>query len=276
MDDDKLLLQRHSKETLWNKDYINLLIVNVFLYLSFFLVSPILSVYAIQLGASLAFAGMIVGIFAITVLVLGPFGGVLADKTNKKYLMITATVLNAVSTLGYCISPNLTVLMVFRILHGASFSVTSATGLAWVTDYIPQNRLGEGIGYLGIAQIAATAFGPQIGISLSENYGISRSFLLASILLLVGAVCMTFVTNRQKSFLNNTFVSKDHFKLSNMVAVEILPLALIAGLFSMGSGLVSSFLVLLGQERSIAGVGLYFTVNAVLLLATRPISGKLL
>lgn len=77
-----------NKEKLWNRNYINVLIVNIFIYLSFFLITPILSGYAIELGASLAFAGIIVGIFSITILVLGPFGGFLADRANKKYLMI--------------------------------------------------------------------------------------------------------------------------------------------------------------------------------------------
>lgn len=274
MDETKVTVGQ-SKEKLWNRNYINLVVVNVFIYLSFFLVTPILSSYAIQLGATLALAGFIVGIFAITTLVLGPFGGVLTDRTNKKYIMIIGTLINAVATIGYSMSPNVTILILFRVIHGAGFSVTSATALAWITDYIPKKRLGEGIGYIGIAQIAATAFGPQLGITVSDRYGTPAAFLLAAILLFVGAICMVFVTSEQKTFFKPGIQTGERIRLSNIVAFEVLPLALIAGLFSMGSGLVSSFLVLLGDQRHIANVGLYFTVNAIFLVLTRPLSGRL-
>ncbi|CQR72196.1 hypothetical protein SOV_10370 [Sporomusa ovata DSM 2662] len=61
-----------DNEKLWNRDYINLLIINIFNALGFFLVSPILANYALSLGASLSVAGIIMGLFAITALFIGP------------------------------------------------------------------------------------------------------------------------------------------------------------------------------------------------------------
>lgn len=264
-----------QNQKLWNKDYINLIVINVFTYMGFYLVTPILSVYAMDMGASLTVAGLIVGLFALTALFICPFGGVLTDRTNKKYIMIIGTFINAISIFGYSIAPNLGILIFFRMIHGASFSITGATALAWATDFIPDSRLGEGIGYLGIAQIFATAFGPELGIEASGRYGIPKTFLLAAGLLLFSAVCMLFVTNEQKGFLKKTTEKREKLHFKDIIAFEILPLSLIGGLFSMGNGLVSSFLVDLGQVRHISGVGLYFTVNAVFLLITRPLSGKI-
>ncbi|WP_406542334.1 MFS transporter [Clostridium ljungdahlii] len=42
------------------------------------------------------------------------------------------------------------------------------------------------------------------------------------------------------------------------------------------NGVIGSFLALLGDERHISNIGYYFTVNAIVILIIRPLSGKLL
>ncbi len=260
---------------LWNLNFIVLLGINVLSHLAFNLVTPLISKYAIYLGASVSMAGAIVGIFAITALVLGPFGGILTDRTNKKYVMIIATFMNGMATLGYSLAPNLEVMIFFRLLHGASFSITSVSTLAWIADFIPAKKMGEGMGYFGIGQIIATAFGPGVGIIASSRFGISTIFMLAAILLILAAICMNVVSNKKQKSIENRAVKENNIRLKDIIAFEVLPLSLIGGLFSMGNGLVSSFLILLGEQRGISGVGIYFIVNALLLLFIRPISGKL-
>lgn len=260
---------------LWNSNFIILLMINILSYMAFNLVSPLLSKHVINLGVSLSMAGVIVGLFAITALFIGPFGGILTDRTNKKYVMIIATFFNGIATLGYSLAPNAGIMIFFRMIHGASFSITSASNLAWIADFVPKNRMGEGIGYFSIGQIFATAFGPNIGIEAASRFGISKTFMLAAALLIISSICMSFVSNKSQEFRKNTVAKKKGIHLKDIVAFEILPLSLIGGLFSMGNGLVSTFLVLLGEERKISGVGIYFIVNALLLFFIRPISGKL-
>lgn len=260
---------------LWNLNFIILFGINLLSNFSFHLVTPLLSKYAINLGASVSMAGLIVGIFAITALFIGPFGGILTDRTNKKYVMIISTIINGIATLGYSLAPSVWVIIFFRVLHGASFSMTLASSLAWIADFIPAKKMGEGIGHFGLGQIIATAFGPQIGIMTSSGFGISKTYMVAAILLILAAIGMNFVSDKVQKTLQSIEVKKSRIRLKDIIALEILPLSLIGGLFSMGNGLVSSFLVLLGEQRNISGVGLYFTVNAIFLLLIRPIAGKL-
>ncbi|AET68138.1 arabinose efflux permease family protein [Desulfosporosinus orientis DSM 765] len=262
-------------DKLWNKNFIILLGANIFIYMAFYLVITLLSKYAISLGASLSMAGMIVGLFAIIVLFIGPFGGLLTDRTNKKYVMIIGTLINGIATLGYSFAPNIGILIFFRVLHGVGFSVTTASGLAWATDFIPKNKMGEGIGYLGISQIIATAFGPEIGIEAASGIGISKTFIIAAVLPIIASIFMSFISNENQACKKNSADKKNKINFRAIIATEILPLSLIGGLFSLGNGLVASFLVLLGEQRNIKGVGIYFIVNALLLVFTRPLSGKL-
>lgn len=264
---------RESQEVfqLWNFNFIILLGINILSHMAFNLVSPLLADYVVHLGASISMAGVIVGLFAITALFIGPFGGILTDRFNKKYVMIVATFINGIATLGYSLAPNIGMMIFFRMLHGASFSITSASNLAWIADFVPKNRMGEGIGYFGTAQIIGVAFGPGIGIEAASHLGIPQSLMIAAALLIMASIGMTLVSDNNQTFIPK----KKRMNLKDIIAFEILPLSLIGGLFSMGNGLVTSFLVLLGEERNISGVGIYFTVNALFLLFLRPIAGKL-
>ncbi|PJI08463.1 MULTISPECIES: MFS transporter [Clostridium] len=264
-----------TEKKLWNINFISLLGISTLTFLAFYLVYPLLSKYSIGLGASLSMAGVIVGLFSITALFIGPFGGILTDRTSKKYVMIIGTFINGIATLGYSLAPNIGVVIFFRILHGASFSITSATSVAWAIEFIPKERMGEGIGYLGISQIIATAFGPEIGIEASNKFGISKTFMVSAILIIVAAIFMNFLPNRSKVAKKNAVTKKPSIHLKDIIAFEVLPLSFFGGLFFMGNGLVTSFLVLMGEQRKIAGVGMYFVVNALFLIFTRPISGKL-
>ena len=65
------------------------------------------------------------------------------------------------------------------------------------------------------------------------------------------------------------------FRLREMIALELLPFSFFGGLLMVTNGIVSSYLVLVGEERGIGNIGLYFTVNAIVMLLSRPMAGKI-
>ena len=247
--------------------------MNLLAQTAFNLILPLLSLYVLQFGASLSTAGLVVGIFALTALLLGPPAGLLIDRVSKKRLLIVCTLINGLATFGYILAPNTAVMILLRMLHGVSFTAAISTNMSWIADFIPKKRLGEGMGYYSIGQVIAMASAPTLGIEISERIGIHTTFLLAACLLAAAAAGMSFIqsspTRQAKKF------SFSSLHLGDLISLPLLPLALIGGLFSMGNGLASSFLVLLAQERAIPNIGLYFTVNALCLLLTRPLAGKL-
>jgi MFS family permease len=268
--------EENSKKRLWNAQYIILLFLGTLTATSFSMVMPTIAKYATQLGASLTVAGIIAGLFSITALIARPFGGVIVDRLNKKKVLACATTVLGLAAMGYSVSVSIPLLVVFRILHGIGFAVSSTANVALVTSFIPRKRLGEGIGYYGLGQILAGAIGPNIGLIIGNKYGLRFSFLISSIILLTAAALMTRIS--YKPPVNIESIEKSHkgrIAFCNIVAVEVLPLALIGGIFSFGNGIVSSFLVLLGEERGIKNIALYFTVNAICLFIVRPMAGKI-
>lgn len=260
-----------KKEALWTPTFVFLMFIGTMTSMAFFLVSPIIAKHATNIGATLTLAGVIAGILSITGMVARPFSGVIVDRLHKKFIMISATVAMGIASLGYAISHDVTLLMVFRILHGASFALSLTVNVVMVTRFIPNSRLGEGMGYHGLGQIIATAIGPNIGMLLGERYGFTTVFVVSGLLLMTAAALLIMLPYKHEKIAHR----RRGIKLEDMIAVKVIPLAIVGGIFSLTNGLISAFLILLAEERGIANIGLYFTVNAICLLLVRPLAGKL-
>ncbi len=266
----------HQNKTagLWNSSYILLWIINALTSIGFNMITPILAKYLVNLGASVFLAGVIAGMFSITALFARPFAGFSSDKFNKKILLMMSAVLLAVSTLGYGVATDIYILFLFRIIHGIAFAFSGTANTSLAIAFIPKDRMGEGIGFMGLSYIMSAAVGPNLGINIAGRYGYKYVFLASSAIIFFAFALMSFV----KYAPSGQSVSRNevlNMKAGNLIARELLIFSVLAGFFSLMNGLISNYLVLLGDERHITGVGYYFTVNALVLLFVRPLSGKL-
>ncbi|OAA94510.1 MFS transporter [Clostridium coskatii] len=268
-------MEQSKTENLWNFSFILMLIINALVFIGFTMMTPILPKYTISLGATMSIAGLVAGIFAITSIIIRPFAGFSTDRFNKKHLLVVSTIFLAVSALGLKISYNIYTLFFFRIVQGISFSVSVTVINALSTTYMPKERIGEGIGFMGLGYILATAISPNLGLEISSQFGFKYVFYLSCIIVMIAAALMTMIpynpVNRE-----NLNVSKLHIKISDFFAKELIVFAVLACLFTFMNGVIGSFLALLGDERHISNIGYYFTVNAIVILIIRPLSGKLL
>lgn len=263
-----------EEKTLWNFNYLTLLILSIFTAVSFSMVTPVLTKYAANIGLGLSLAGSLSGVLSITALVARPFSGLASDRINKKLLMVVATAASGVVIALYGMTANASALFVLRILHGTAFAFSGTCNIAMASRYIPKERMGEGIGYLGIGNIIAQAAGPNLGLTLMDRCSYRAAFLVGGFLAL-GAAAAMFLLAR---YTPEPTVQKREktLRFSDLIAPKLIPYAIFGGLFSMCNGIVSSFLAMLGDERGIANVGVFFTVNAVMLLLVRIFGGRLM
>ena len=260
-------------KSLWNRSFILLILVSLITAMSFNMVYVIISKYALEVTPSLTIAGVIAGIFSIAALIIRPIAGVTADTMNKKRLCIIANLLITIALFGYTFSINVPTLFFFRILHGVAFGISGTVNIALVTNYIPKGRTAEGIGYYGLGQVMAQIISPNLGVQIEELYGFQPLFLLVTGLSLLGVLLLTRLNYPKEQV---TKVSKKRkLTLNSLIAKEVLMYAIIGGMFSFGNGIVSSFLVLLGEERNIRNIGLFFSVGAIVLFVLRIFVGKI-
>ena len=100
---------------LWNIPYILVLTVSTLSSFSFYMVATILSKYLVGLGASITFAGFVVGLFSITSLVCRPFCGVMADRLNNIWLLIVSNLLMSIGLLGFVFTNSMPLMILFQM-----------------------------------------------------------------------------------------------------------------------------------------------------------------
>ena len=242
------------------------------------MIMTLVSSYAVELGSKLTMAGTVAGIFSISALLSRPFSGYATDVYNKKTMCVLSTLLIGMAMLGYVISPNISTFFIMRIIHGLAFGVSGTANLALVSEYIPDENMGQGLGYFGLGQVMAQVVGPSIGIYIKDLYGYDMLFVIISILTFLAALILALCFKYDAAPIvdKNIEEGEKHKKLTfgNLISKECIIYALIGGLFSLGNGIVNSFLVLIGQERSIANISLFFSVNAIVLFLMRLTIGK--
>ena len=237
------------------------------------MITPLVPGYVVSLGATLSFAGMVAGMISITALFARPLASIMGDRLNKKRLLMGSMCFNGLSVILYSLAPGIYWLLPVRVLHGLMFSISGTIFFALGADFIPRRRLGEGVGYLGMGQIIGMAIGPNIGIFLLQHYTYKFCFLLGGIVILAAGLSLAALRHEHAAPIADKKVRRT-FRLHDLIAVEVFPNAVFGGILAVSNGLSNSYLVLLGSERNISSIGLYFVFNSVMLLVMRPLLGK--
>lgn len=258
---------------LWNPTYILLMTVNFMTAFSFYMIVSLLSKYLMGIGLSLSVAGMIIGLFSITSLVIRPFTGLMTDSFSKKWLVIIATMMTVGGTMGYFLTDQVGLIIMFRIIHGIGFGINSTAVVSLATDHIPEARLGEGIGYFGLGQVLSSAIGPGIGMVIMDAIGLKAAFIASCGVSVLAILMMLVVPGDRPAGLP---VKKRKLSVHQLVSVEILNYAFVSGLFSVVNGIIASYLLLFSEHRGIGSISIYFTIYAVCMFIIRPSSGKLM
>lgn len=261
-----------TPEKLWNASYILILAVSTLSSFSFYMVATIMSKYLVSLGATVAFAGFVVGLFSITSLCCRPFCGLMADRLNNIWLLILSNLLMAIGLVGFAFAKAMPMMIVFRVINGIGFSINGTVQMAAAVHFIPRDRTAEGIGYMGISQLVGSACAPAVGIEIANLLGMSAAFVAAAGMCVLAAVMLLFMLRMNLPTKN----SRKGIVFSDIFDVKAVPFTLPYSTFSFTNGIINGYLVMFADHFGIAKVSVYFTIYAVALFVIRPISGKLM
>ena len=258
-------------EKLWNRHYIFILTVNTLNAFSFYMTATILAKYLVNIGITVTMAGFIVGLFSLTSLCCRPFSGIMADRLNNISMLKWSNILMGIGTLGFTITKQVPLLIIFRIINGVGFALSGTCQIAFASRHIPKNKMGEGIGYLGLGMVLGSAVAPGIGLAIAESFSMNVTFISSAALTLIAYLILCFEKDIKQKNSDRKWIS-----LSELISVKAIPYTLVAGSFSFVNGIIASYLVLYAEEIGVKGISIYFTVCAVVLFIIRPVSGKLM
>lgn len=183
-------MMKKGKDTIFTLPFVMLMVVSFFISGSFYLVNTSLSSYAVSLGASLTLAGVIVGCFSITSLVVRPFSGVLVNRMAKKKVLLIACGFMFVASLAYVLVDKPELLIAVRILHGIGFALNGTVSLVLVSYTVPEEKMSQSIAYFGLAQMLASAIMPSIGAWVAGQWGGRMVFYVTAGIVVVGSILL--------------------------------------------------------------------------------------
>ena len=270
---------RNSENVLWNRAYLFLAVASFFAWLSYNMVTPVLTGYLKTLGASLEVCGFVGGLFAGASLLTRPFSGVFADRFNRKNLNFIFTLVMTVSLLIYALIPNMSVIEIFRTLHGVAFGFSSTASLVLVSEVVSPSRMGEAISYYSVMSVASMTVGPSLGVWISSRMGYRAVFLAGVVFLAAASVLCALVPYQRpvRHAVRETAGRNAGTKrsiISRVIVPEILDLSAENASFTFMNGVVAAFVLEFANEEGIPGISIYFIVNALALVIFRIFLSK--
>ncbi len=227
------------------------------------IISPILPIFARDLGASGIWIGLIFSTFSISRFIFLPIFGYLADRYGVRKIIISGLLLYSILALLYIHARTPEELTIVRLFHGLSSAMVVPIAMAVIAYLSPKGEEGK---YMGIANrsiFLGLAFGPFIGGFVTDIFNISYTFLAMSLLSLL-SLLITVLTFPEIKIEINTEASEKKEKISR----EIIGALIYRVLNSVGRGSVMSFLPIYASL-----IGITFSEIGILIFINLFISG---
>lgn len=265
-----------ARPRLWTPSFCAVAAGNFLLFFSFYLLLPILPMYVGEtFGADKSLTGMVLASYTIMALLVRPVSGYMVDTFPRKRLLLICYAIFTLFFCGYLLAGTLVLFTAIRALHGASFGLVTVSNSTMAIDIMPAERRGEGIGFYGMSNNLAMAFGPSISLYFYETiHAFTPIFMISVVTALLGLGCVSLIKAPVKSIEPPaTTLSLDRFVLLKGIP-EMLPVIF----FSFSYGILSTYLAIYGRtEVGITdGTGFFFVIMACGLVASRLRVGVML
>jgi MFS family permease len=241
---------------------------------------PTLPTYIQDVGGTTRQVGVVMGSFAIGLLLCRTWMGQLADRQSRKLVVLIGAAVAGVGPLGYLLVQSIPGLMAIRAFHGISIAAFTIGYTALVVDLSPLKQRGEIIGYMNLSVPIGMAIGPAVGGFLVEYSGYPLVFSISAASGFLALILATQI--KETSQKNISLDPKDSLTLSrkrtlielfqsHSLVIPTLILLFIGLLF----GTLIAFLPLFIRELKIDfNVGLFYSAAAMASFAVRIFVGR--
>lgn len=235
---------------------------------------PTLPLYIEEVGGTKQQIGLVMGSFAIGLLLFRPWLGQVADKRSRKLVLLVGLGAAAIAPFLYMVVKSIPVLIVLRAFHGISIAAFATGYSALVADIAPPNQRGEVIGYMSLVTAIGMAIGPALGGYIHEWAGYNPMFLLSAGLAIVGLLFTSQIINPPISTSESKSTTDNQFwrlLISPRLRIPAIVLLLVGLAFGTLSTFVPLFIKSIGVNLN---AGLFYTATAIASFAVRLLAGR--
>lgn len=247
---------------------------SMFLFMtSFNLIIPQLNSFLSELGGKDQ-KGMIFILFTLSSALARPFSGRLSDHIGRKKVMYIGLFVCVLISLLYPLSHSVLFFLTLRFFHGfsAGFFPTGSTAL--VTDILPIDKRGIGMGIWGTFISLGIGVGQGLGTSVYMAFGLNNLFFVAATLSVISIILSVYVKESlqkvEKFNPSHLIVPK-----KDIIELSVIPAAIVMFLTAICSGILFVISPDLSEFLKIENKGWFFVIYVVCTILVRLTFGSL-
>ena len=185
----------------WQRNLYVIWVAELVAIAGFTVVIPFLPYYVQELGVTnpeqvAIWSGLVFTGHGITMAILAPIWGSLADRYGRKLMVQRAMFGGAVVLAAMGFVRNVQQLVILRAIQGGlTGTIPAATTL--VASSVPRRKSGYALGLLQMAIYVGASVGPLIGGLVADAFGYRAAFWVTAALLFAAGLCVFFLVEER-------------------------------------------------------------------------------
>jgi len=233
--------------------------------------TPTLPIYLRRLGSNEREIGMLIGTLGLAALTSRLFVGGALRKFSEKTVMMTGALVLVLTFLSYIIFRSFWSLLAVRFAQGVAFACIDTAVMTYMINVIPSAHRGQGLSYFMLAPNLAMSMAAPLGMFIINQYSFTVLFLAATCL----SLCVFFLSSRMKK---RTPLCRKAISGGTILLFQwkIAVFAVMSSLQSFVWGALQTFFPLYAIQCGVRNPGLFFSANAVMIITSRILGGRIL
>jgi MFS family permease len=149
-----------------------------------------------ELGGGEAAIGLVLASFSIAAIAARPLIGAVGDRRGRRVLMVSGSLLAAVSGLALAFTHHLGAVLALRSVAGIGEAALFVGAATLIADLSPAHRRAEAASYFSVAVFGGIGIGPIIGEAVLGDHRYPAAFVVAAVSALAAAALSMFAPVR--------------------------------------------------------------------------------
>ncbi|ANU08896.1 multi-drug resistance efflux pump pmrA [Planococcus antarcticus DSM 14505] len=199
-------------------------VVIFFAFFDLFAQLPIMSTYAVSLGASPFIAGLAVGMYSLSNTFGNVISGIFSDRKGPFAILVIGLLSTSITLFTYTAVDGPYILLVVRFLHGLAAGLTVPAAFTYLANRTEAAKRGKGAALSGAFVGLAAILGPAYGAVYTSRNDVPATMSLTGTMILLIGIAAFWV-------LRKTSIKKEKTVKSSISVMDIVK----------NSGLIRSF-----------------------------------
>lgn len=171
-------------------------IIIFFAFFDLFAQLPLISPFAISLGATPFLAGLAVGMYSLSNTIGNVISGIFSDKKGPFAILITGLLSTGLILFFYSLAGGPYSLLFIRFLHGLAAGLTVPAAFTYLANRTDQSRRGKGAAVSGAFVGLAAIIGPAYGAIYASRTSTPETMAVTGAMIIILGILSYFLLNR--------------------------------------------------------------------------------